>query len=101
MNQAHAPSPLAGVTGQRILTPRGIEHASLRFHAGLIDDAGGLDPAWLEGVSSVGVTAGASAPEVLVQGLIDRLAEDFDVTVEEVDTVRETVSFKLPRALVS
>lgn len=67
----------------------------------LIDDAGGLDPAWLEGVSSVGVTAGASAPELLVQGLIDRLAEDFDVTVEEVDTVRETVSFKLPRALVS
>jgi len=67
----------------------------------LIDDAGGLDPAWLEGASSVGVTAGASAPEVLVQGLIDRLAEDFDVTVEEVDTVRETVSFKLPRALVS
>ena len=67
----------------------------------LIDDAGGLDFAWLEGVASVGVTAGASAPEVLVQGLIDRLAEAFDVTVEEVDTVRETVSFKLPRALVS
>ncbi|WP_063569209.1 alpha-D-ribose 1-methylphosphonate 5-triphosphate diphosphatase [Achromobacter ruhlandii] len=39
MNPAHAPSPLAGVTGQRILTPRGIEHASLRFHGGLIDDA--------------------------------------------------------------
>jgi len=67
----------------------------------LIDDARGLDFAWLEGVASVGVTAGASAPEVLVQGLIDRLAEAFDVTVEEVDTVRETVSFKLPRALVS
>jgi 4-hydroxy-3-methylbut-2-enyl diphosphate reductase len=67
----------------------------------LIDDARGLDLAWLEGVSSVGVTAGASAPEVLVQGLIDRLAEDFEVTVEEVDTVRETVSFKLPRALVT
>jgi len=67
----------------------------------LIDDAGGLDFAWLEDVASVGVTAGASAPEVLVQGLIDRLAEAFDVTVEEVDTVRETVSFKLPRALVS
>ena len=67
----------------------------------LIDDSRGLDFAWLEGVASVGVTAGASAPEVLVQGLIDRLAEAFDVTVEEVDTVRETVSFKLPRALVS
>ena len=67
----------------------------------LIDDANGLDLAWLEGAATVGVTAGASAPEVLVQGVIDRLGETFDVTVEEVDTVRETVSFKLPRALVS
>ncbi len=66
----------------------------------LIDDAGKLDFAWLDGASTVGVTAGASAPEVLVQGLIDRLAEVFDVTVEDVDTVQETVSFKLPRALV-
>ncbi|MES3026965.1 MAG: 4-hydroxy-3-methylbut-2-enyl diphosphate reductase [Pseudomonadota bacterium] len=67
----------------------------------LIDDANGLDLAWLDGAATVGVTAGASAPEVLVQGVIDRLGETFDVTVEEVDTVRETVSFKLPRALVS
>jgi 4-hydroxy-3-methylbut-2-enyl diphosphate reductase len=67
----------------------------------LIDDARGLDLAWLDGVSTVGVTAGASAPEVLVQGLIDRLDEAFDVTVEEVDTVRETVSFKLPRKLTA
>jgi 4-hydroxy-3-methylbut-2-enyl diphosphate reductase len=66
----------------------------------LIDDASGLDLAWLDGAATVGVTAGASAPEVLVQGVIDRLGETFDVTVEEVDTVRETVSFKLPRALV-
>ncbi|MGH6999661.1 MAG: 4-hydroxy-3-methylbut-2-enyl diphosphate reductase [Phenylobacterium sp.] len=67
----------------------------------LIDDARGLDFAWLDGVSTVGVTAGASAPEVLVQGLIDKLGEAFDVTVEEVDTVRETVSFKLPRKLTA
>ncbi|MFN3511680.1 MAG: 4-hydroxy-3-methylbut-2-enyl diphosphate reductase [Phenylobacterium sp.] len=67
----------------------------------LIDDAEGLDLAWLDGAQSVGVTAGASAPEVLVQGLIDRLAEAFEVTVEDVDTVRETVSFKLPRALTA
>ena len=65
----------------------------------LIDDADGLDPAWLAGARTVGVTAGASAPEVLVQGVIDRLAEIFDVTVEEDDTARETVSFKLPRVL--
>jgi 4-hydroxy-3-methylbut-2-en-1-yl diphosphate reductase len=65
----------------------------------LIDDAAGLDFAWLQGVRTVGVTAGASAPEVLVQGVLDRLAERFDVTVEEVDAARETVTFKLPRAV--
>ena len=68
--------------------------------AHLIDDASFLDLAWLEGARTVGVTAGASAPEVLVQGLIDRLGETFEVTVEEVDAARETVSFKLPRVLV-
>jgi 4-hydroxy-3-methylbut-2-enyl diphosphate reductase len=65
----------------------------------LIDDAEGLDPAWLEGARTVGVTAGASAPEVLVEGVIARLAESFAVEVREVDQARETVSFKLPRAL--
>ena len=67
--------------------------------AHLIDDADSLDFAWLEGARVVGVTAGASAPEVLVQGVIDRLAERFDVTVEEVDAARETVTFKLPKVL--
>jgi 4-hydroxy-3-methylbut-2-enyl diphosphate reductase len=65
----------------------------------LIDDAAGLDLAWLAGVSRVGVTAGASAPEVLVQGVIARLAEAFEVEVREAGEARETVSFKLPRAL--
>ncbi len=65
----------------------------------LIDDADGLDLAWLAGAAVVGVTAGASAPEMLVQGLIDRLAETFDVQVEEIEAERETVSFKLPRVL--
>lgn len=67
----------------------------------LIDDAGRLDFAWLEGAKTVGVTAGASAPEVLVQGLLDRLAERFDVTLEEAEVARETVTFKLPRALAA
>jgi 4-hydroxy-3-methylbut-2-enyl diphosphate reductase len=67
--------------------------------AHLIDDATHLDLAWLDGATSVGVTAGASAPEVLVQGVIDRIAEAFDVTVQEVEAARETVSFKLPRVL--
>jgi 4-hydroxy-3-methylbut-2-enyl diphosphate reductase len=65
----------------------------------LIDDATSLDLAWLDGVRTVGVTAGASAPEVLVQGVIDRLAERFEVTVDEADAARETVTFKLPRVL--
>jgi len=76
----------------------------LRTGAGaarLIDDADGLDWAWLEGVATVGVTAGASAPEVLVSGLIDRLASRYDLTVEDVATTRETVTFRLPRVLAS
>ena len=65
----------------------------------LIDDADGLDLAWIGAASVVGVTAGASAPEVLVQGVIARLGEHFTVCVEEIDAERETVSFKLPRVL--
>jgi 4-hydroxy-3-methylbut-2-enyl diphosphate reductase len=65
----------------------------------LIDDADGLDLAWLKGAKVVGVTAGASAPEVLVRGVVDRLGEAFTVTVEELDAPRETVSFKLPKGL--
>ena len=67
--------------------------------AHLIDDAGALDFAWLEGVARVGVTAGASAPEDLVQGVLNRLAERFTVRVEMAETAQETVSFKLPRLL--
>jgi 4-hydroxy-3-methylbut-2-enyl diphosphate reductase len=67
--------------------------------ARLIDDASGLDPAWLEGVEVVGLTAGASAPELLVQGVLDALHARFDLVVEEADTARETVTFKLPRTL--
>ena len=68
--------------------------------AHLIDDAAGLDFAWLRAADIVGVTAGASAPEVLVQGLLDRLAERFEITVTEADAARETVTFKLPNVLV-
>ncbi|MFC3068611.1 4-hydroxy-3-methylbut-2-enyl diphosphate reductase [Phenylobacterium soli] len=65
----------------------------------LIDDAGKLDLAWLDDARTVGVTAGASAPEDLVQGVIAKIAERFDVEVQEEGAARETVSFKLPRAL--
>lgn len=67
----------------------------------LIDDVFDLDWARLQGAACVGVTAGASAPETLVQELMDALAARFDVTVEEVAPVRETVTFKLPRLLAS
>jgi 4-hydroxy-3-methylbut-2-en-1-yl diphosphate reductase len=66
----------------------------------LIDDASGLDPEWLEGVRSVGVTAGASAPEELVQQLIARLREHGDVEVNDQPGVDENMQFKLPRELL-
>ncbi|CAN5122719.1 4-hydroxy-3-methylbut-2-enyl diphosphate reductase [soil metagenome] len=65
----------------------------------LIDDASGLDWSWFEDVNTVGVTAGASAPEALVEGVIDAMAARFVLSVEEATLARETVTFKLPRVL--
>ena len=67
----------------------------------LIESADDLDWAWLEGVATVGVTAGASAPEDLVEALIAALSARFDARVEEVRVTDEDVVFKLPRVLVS
>jgi 4-hydroxy-3-methylbut-2-enyl diphosphate reductase len=67
--------------------------------AHLIDDARELDLDWLQGARTVGLTAGASAPEMLVQGVLARLADTFALDVEEVGATRETVTFKLPRAV--
>ncbi len=69
--------------------------------ARLVDDAAEIDFAWFDGVRTVAVTAGASAPEVLVQGVIDALAERFILEIEEAGALRETVTFKLPRALTA
>jgi len=69
-------------------------------HSHLIPDADSLDPAWLAGAETVGITAGASAPEELVQGLVDRLCEMFDVTLTDLDGIEENVTFKLPRELL-
>lgn len=66
----------------------------------LIADADDLDPAWLDGVATVGLTAGASAPEELVQGVIARLSELRDVTVEKLSEIEENITFKLPRELL-
>ena len=66
----------------------------------LIPDAAGMDPAWLDGARTVGITAGASAPEELVQELIGRLGELYDVTVTDLDGIEENVTFRLPSELL-
>jgi 4-hydroxy-3-methylbut-2-enyl diphosphate reductase len=65
----------------------------------LIDDASSLDSTWFDNVTTIGVTAGASAPEELVQELIARLGDFGTVTLEELTGVEENMQFKLPRAL--
>ncbi|MBT7249749.1 MAG: 4-hydroxy-3-methylbut-2-enyl diphosphate reductase [Rhodospirillaceae bacterium] len=67
----------------------------------LIASAEDMDPAWLAGVETVGITAGASAPEELVQGVIERLSEYSDVEVEKLSGVVENITFKLPRELTA
>jgi 4-hydroxy-3-methylbut-2-enyl diphosphate reductase len=65
----------------------------------LIPRAEDIDWRWFDGVGTVGVSAGASAPELLVRELVDKLSERFEVTEREVETVPENVVFKLPRGL--
>ncbi len=67
--------------------------------AHLVDDASVVDWAWFDGVQTVGVTAGASAPEPLIEALVAAIAERFDTQVVEDSGARETVTFKLPRVL--
>jgi 4-hydroxy-3-methylbut-2-enyl diphosphate reductase len=67
--------------------------------ARLIQRASELDWTFLDGVGTLGLTAGASAPEVLVRELIARLSERFEVHEREEETTRETIAFKLPRGL--
>jgi len=64
-----------------------------------VDHAGELDAAWLEGVSTVGVTSGASVPEILVRGVLEWLAERGFPVVEEVRSAEETLIFSLPQEL--
>jgi 4-hydroxy-3-methylbut-2-enyl diphosphate reductase len=67
--------------------------------AELVSCAADVDWDALAGISSVGITAGASAPEDLVQGLIEAFRKRYDVTVEHVSVTKEDVVFKLPRAV--
>ncbi len=78
------------------------EVAALRnVPAYLVDNAAGLDSAWLAGVRRVGVTAGASAPEVLVQEVVARLHELGAGKVRSLDGAIENVTFPIPRELQS
>ena len=67
----------------------------------LVQRAENIDWRALEGIGSVGVTAGASAPEILVEEVIDAFRARYDVTVEQVETAVENVEFKVPRVLRS
>lgn len=67
--------------------------------AALVQRAGDIDWDMVAGARVVGLTAGASAPEVLINEVIDAFRARYDVTVEETETARETVTFRLPRAL--
>jgi 4-hydroxy-3-methylbut-2-en-1-yl diphosphate reductase len=65
----------------------------------MVDNAEKIDPRWIEGKQRIGVTAGASAPEVLVQAVIDRLKELGAASVRPLEGVEEHVTFPLPKGL--
>ena len=67
--------------------------------ATLIQRAADIDFAWFEGVKTVGITAGASAPELLVREVVDQIGARFAVAEREVETIAENIAFKLPRGL--
>ena len=67
----------------------------------LIDCSTDIDPAWLRGIRAVGISAGASAPEVLVAEVVDYLKDHGGEVVEEVTVIEEDVEFLLPKELIS
>jgi 4-hydroxy-3-methylbut-2-en-1-yl diphosphate reductase len=71
----------------------------LGVKAHMVDDASELQEAWFDGVQRVGLTAGASAPDVLVQGVIARIKALGAVAVRKMDGIEETVKFPLPKGL--
>jgi 4-hydroxy-3-methylbut-2-enyl diphosphate reductase len=68
--------------------------------AKLIQRAAEIDPAWLDGVGTIGITAGASAPEELVREVVARLGEWREISEETMTTADEKIVFKLPRQLI-
>jgi 4-hydroxy-3-methylbut-2-en-1-yl diphosphate reductase len=69
--------------------------------ARLIQRAAEIDFDWLGMPTTLGITAGASAPEILVREVVDALRERFDVTETEIESARESIEFKLPRGLAA
>jgi len=65
----------------------------------MVDNASELNPDWLQGKARVGITAGASAPEVLVQAVIDKLRLLGATSVRDVEGIAERVTFPLPKRL--
>jgi 4-hydroxy-3-methylbut-2-enyl diphosphate reductase len=97
-------APLILVVGSRNSSNsnRLVEEAALAgARAHLVDDVSEIDPAWLEGVETVGITSGASAPEFLVNEIVRALRAQGDVEVEIVLTVEEDVHFPLPPEVAS
>jgi len=68
-------------------------------YAQLVQRSSDIDWRALEGIRSIGITAGASAPEVLIREVIDAFKDRFDVTEEVIETAVENVEFKVPRVL--
>jgi 4-hydroxy-3-methylbut-2-enyl diphosphate reductase len=73
---------------------------NLGVPAYMVDDASEIDPRWVLGTQQVGVTAGASAPEILVRAVIDRLEQLGIGSVSDLNGVQEKVGFPLPKGLV-
>ena len=65
----------------------------------LIDDGSTIDPTWLRDAETVGITAGASAPESLVESVLQAVAAIRPITVTELEGVPENIEFNLPAAL--
>lgn len=80
-----------------------VEVASLNGceKAMLVQRVQDIDWTWLDGVQTLGLSAGASAPEILVDEVIEKARELFDVTVEEIAITQENVNFKVPRVLTA
>ncbi len=109
-NRQAAVKAIAGQCDAVIVIGAGNSSNSLRLvevaersgaRARLVARASDLDFAWLEGVRTLGLTAGASAPELLVREMVDRLREHFDVTEEQTEGVTERMVFKLPAGLAA